>query len=293
MGQLKEKFNSDTELITVVARLISGYPEDVQATFTRLITDKYLNTADQLLYTRYGTRETRTDDGTIINMEIMSYLISNAAYYKKCLAYIDAEYNPVENYSSVEEETIETVYGEQGEDGSNTLAADEFKHGAHTDTHVEGFGGYDITSHTAKIKTESTPGTDTNTTTTSPYEDETFYNKEKVTSSHTMGVETVERVPAGDDGGNDIVSYDPKTNTDQYELYSDIAHFGDTKNEYEKTIDEHTDNVTRNLSRSGNIGTMTASRMLSEDAGFWKAFGWLSDMAHDIANLLSVGVWTL
>jgi hypothetical protein len=33
--------------------------------------------------------------------------------------------------------------------------------------------------------------------------------------------------------------------------------------------------------------------MIQGDYEVWKAFGWLADMAHDIANLLSIGVWAV
>ena len=300
MSQLKSKFDNNYHLITTVAGLITGYPEDVQETFARLITDKYLDAADKLLYTRYGERECRTEDPGIINMEILSYLIINAAYYKKCLAYIDAEYNPVENYSSIEEETIKTEYGERGESGSNTKAQDTFQHGAHTDSVTEGApltqggqGGYTVETHTAKVERKTTPPGDTSTVQTAPFESSEFFNQDKTTVTHTEGTETVKRVAESGDSGNDLVTFSQKKDISDYQQYNDIAHVGNTEDSWDKTVDEVEDNVTRNLSRSGNIGVMTAAQMMKEDKEFWKSFGWLSDMAHDIANLLTVGVWAL
>lgn len=311
MAKLKTKFNNDTQLITVVAGMISGYPDDVQETFTRLIEDKYLDAADKVLYTRYGERDLRSDDSIIINMEILSYLILHAPYYKKCLAYIDAEYNPVENYSSVEHETIKNEIDEVNNHGTNTKAEDTFKHGAHTDQHIhpqytdtntEGQGGYDVTVHTAKVKTESTPGTDTSTLKTAPYESSSFHNKEETSVTHTMGTETVERVASGNDSGNDKTSFSQKTDTyqhgahteqDQFPEYSDINHVGDTEDSFTNITDEREDNTTRHLTRAGNIGVMTAAQMMKEDEEFWRGFGWLVDIAHDVANLLTVGVWTI
>lgn len=311
MAQLKTKFDDQIHLITTVAGLISGYPEDVQETFARLITDKYLDTADKLLYTRYGERQLRSEDSIIINMEIMSYLILNAPYYKKCLDYIDAEYNPVENYSSVEDETIKTELDEVNNHGSQTKAEDTFRHGAHTDqktyaqytdTDTEGQGGYDVTTHTAKVKTTSTPGTDTSTLKVAPFESDSFHNKEQTTISHLEGTETVERLTSGNDNGNDKTSFSQKTDTHQhgqhtdqevYPTYDDISHVGDTQDSFENITDEREDNVTRHLTRAGNIGVMTAAQMMKEDKEFWKSFGWLSDMAHDVANLLTEGVWAV
>lgn len=309
--KLKEKFDNQLHLISTIAGTITGYPEDVQETFSRLLTDKYLDAADKVLYTRYGDRILRSEDDIIISIEVVSYLIMHAPYYKKCLEYIDAEYNPIENYSSSEHETFKNEYDSVMNHGLNTKGQDVIQHGAHTDQHVypqytdtytEGLGGYNVTEHIAKIKTSTTPGTDTSTTKTAPFESSDFFNKDQTTVSHTMGTETVERVETGDDGGDDKTSYSQKTNSDQHgahtdqivnSQYSDTYHLGGASDTFTDVTDKRTDNVTRDLSRSGNIGVMTAAQMMSDDRDFWKSFGWLQDLAHDIANLLTLGVWAV
>lgn len=329
MAQLKEKYNNNMQFLTIIASTISGYPEYVQETFARLLQDKYLDTADKILYTRYGDRELRTDEDLIISVEVLSYLLSNAKYYAKCLEYIDAEYNPVENYSSVEHETIKNEIDEVNNHGTNTKAQDTFRHGEHTDTqsfpeytdtqsypeytdqNTEGDGGYNVTSHTAKIKVTSHPGDITDTSSVAPFESDTFHNKEKNQRQQGEGWDSTERIAAGDDGGNDKVTYSQKTDKMkhaahddefvhgahddeyQYAQYDDINHVGNTVDSFTNVTDEREDNTTRDLTRSGNIGVMTAAQMMKEDKAFWQAFGWLQDMAHDIANLLTVGVWAL
>lgn len=293
MAQLKEKFNSNIQFLSILAGTITGYPEDVQATFTRLLSDKYLDIADKLLYTRYGERILRSEDDTIIAMEVLSYLLMNAHFYEKCLEYIDAEYDPIENYNGVEQETIDTTYDDVVQHGLDTKAQDTFQHGAHTDTYTEGFGGHDVTTHIAKTKTTSTPGTDTDTLKVSPDDIDGFHNKEQHTISHTQGTETYEKMETGGDDGNDKVSYSEKVNKDERQQYNDIAHVGGTQDSYAHYTDARDDKVVRSLYRHGNLGVTTSGQMIQGDYEVWKYFGWLSDMAHDIANLLSIGVWAV
>ena len=293
MAQLKEKFNSNIQFLSILAGTITGYPEDVQATFTRLLSDKYLDIADKLLYTRYGERILRSEDDTIIAMEVLSYLLMNAHFYEKCLEYIDAEYDPIENYNGIEEETTNLEYDEVYDHGTDTKAQDTFQHGSHTDTYTEGFGGHDVTTHIAKTKTTSTPGTDTDTLKVSPDDIDGFQNKEQHTIGHTQGTETYEKMETGNDGGNDKVEYSQKVNKDERQQYNDIAHVGGTEDSYGHTVDARSDSVTRSLYRHGNLGVTTSAQMIQGDYEVWKYFGWLSDMAHDIANLLSIGVWAV
>jgi hypothetical protein len=217
----------------------------------------------------------------------------NAHFYEKCLEYIDAEYDPIENYNGVEEETTNLEYDEVYDHGTDTKAQDTFQHGSHTDTFTEGFGGHDVTTHIAKTKTTSTPGTDTDTLKVSPDDTEGFHNKEQHSISHTQGTETYEKMETGNDGGNDKVEYSQKVNKDERQQYNDIAHVGGTEDSYGHTTDSRSDSVTRSLYRHGNLGVTTSAQMIQGDYEVWKYFGWLSDMAHDIANLLSIGVWAV
>lgn len=268
--------------------------------FNRLNTDGFLDAMDGLLTSLYGTRDLReklaTDAATVTlaKMQIQSYLFSRAEYFKKIFLYIDAEYNPVENYNGTESEMSTHTYGSVNTYGMDTKGQDTYQHGAHTDTHTEGAdGGWNVTTHIAKTKTTSTPPTDTDTLETAPFESETFYNKEKRTLSHTQGTETIERMTTGDDGGNDKVSYTQKKNKDEYVQYNDIAHVGGTNDSFSHTTGEHTDSFSRSFLRHGNIGVLSSGELLEKDSRFWREFGWLRDTAHDVANIISSGVWAL
>lgn len=241
-----------------------------------------------------------------------AYLLERNRYLVQILEYFASEYDPIENYSQSEHETIDTTYAERTDHGTDTKAQDTFKHGAHTDqqtfpqytdtTTTGADGGYNVTTHTAKTKTTTHPGDVTDTGQNAPFESDTFYNKSKNTRTIGEGWESVERIPAGTDGGDDKISYSARKDTVQHGLhtdqyvypeYSDVAHVGNTIDSYEHITDEHVDGVVRDLSRNGNIGVQTAAQMLTFDEGFWWSFKPLQKLARELAALLTEGVIAL
>ena len=260
---------------------------------------------------------------------VEAYLIERSRYLAQVLEYFKAEYNPIENYSQNEHEEISTTYAERTDHGTDTKAEDTFRHGAHTDqqsftqysdiqinpsytdTVTTGVGGYDVTTHLAKVETQTTPPGDTSTTSVAPFESDTFHNKEQTAVTHTQGSQTVARVAVGGDAGNDKVSYSQKQDTNLhgahndelqhgahtdsmiYPTYDDMAHVGGTEDSYEHITDERTDSVERDLDRSGNIGVQTAAQMMQLDESFWWGFKPLQKMAREIAALLVEGVTVL
>lgn len=241
-----------------------------------------------------------------------AYLLERNRYLVQILEYFASEYNPIENYNQSEHETIDTTYGPHVDHGTDTKAQDTFKHGSHTDqqtfpqytdtTTTGANGGYNVTTHTAKTKTTTHPGDVTDTGQNAPYEDDDFYNKTKNTRTIGEGWESVERIPAGTDNGDDKISYSTRTDTVQhgqhtdqyvYPEYSDVAHVGGTTDSYNHIVDERTDGVERDLSRSGNIGVQTAAQMLTFDEGFWWSFKPLQKLARELAALLTEGVIAL
>lgn len=270
---------------------------------------------DTVIKSRQGKWEVDSDyveDPEDAIEAVGAYLIERSRYIGQVLEYFNAEYNPIENYSQHEEESIDTTYADRTDHGTDTKAQDTFKHGAHTDQQtyaqytdtdtVGANGGYNVTTHIAKSKTTNTPGTTTTTTEVAPYEDDDYSNREKTTVAQTPGNETYEKLVTGDDGGNDKVSYSARTDTRQhgqhtdqlaYAEYSDIAHVGGTIDSYSHTIDGRMDSIDRELDRSGNIGVQTAAQMMTLDEAFWWSFKPLQKMAREIAALLVGGVIAL
>ena len=241
-----------------------------------------------------------------------AYLVERSRYIGQVLEYYNSEYNPIENYNQHEDESIDTTYATRIDHGTDTKAQDTFKHGAHTDQQifaqytdtdtVGANGGYNVTTHIAKTKTTSHPGDITDTKSVSPYEDDTYTNREKNKREQEEGWESIEKIAVSDDGGNDKVSYSARTDTRQHGAhtdqlsfaeYSDVAHVGGTVDSYSHTIDGRKDSIERELDRSGNIGVQTAAQMMTLDEAFWWGFKPLRKMAREIAALLVEGVVAL
>lgn len=321
----------------MIENTTDGLVTDICATFTggvlATVHEKGVDEViDHVLYSRHGKQimdEELTEDPEDLTMAVTAYLMERGRYMLQVIAYIESEYNPIENYSQHEEESIDTTYAERTDHGTDTKAEDTFRHGQHidsqnyaqysdtqknpqyTDTMTTGKNGYDVTQHTAKVQTQTTPPGDTSTTSVAPFDDDTFHNKEQTAVSHTAGTQTVERIATGTDSGNDKTSFSQRVDetmheahnvemqhgqhTDQftYAQYDDIAHVGGTEDSYEHVTDERTDNISRELDRSGNIGVQTAAQMLQLDEAFWWNFRPFQKIAREIAALITEGVTVL
>ena len=313
----------------LVTDICSTFETGYIAAFHEMGLDEVL---DATIISRHGRQiidGEYVEDPTDATDAVTAYLVERSRYLYQITEYYNAEYNPIENYSQEEHETVKSEYDEVNQHGTDTKAEDEYQHGQHTDTDVFptytdqvinpqytdtttiGSGGYDVTQHTAKVQTQTTPPGDTSTVSVAPFESDTFHNKERTAVTHTQGTETVEKIASGSDGGDDKTSYSQRTDTVQhgqhtdqitkgahtdqhtYAQYSDIAHVGDTQDSYSHITDEREDNVTRDLTRSGNIGVQTAAQMLQLDESFWWNFKPLQKLAREIAALLVEGVEAL
>lgn len=244
-----------------------------------------------------------------------SYLMEKAPYIKKCLEYIDAEYNPIENYAGVEHEVMTDTMDARRSDYARADAATEdktttseqhstYSYPQHTTTSYIGkTTGYDVEVYEAKRETKVETDQDaTQTTQVAPFESSEFFNKEKVTSKPAETTTTVSRVATGSDAGKDKTHYSPRTDemvdgqhddevtTDEFDVTNSIGARGVTgfnaSNSYE---DVHT----RDLTKSGNIGVLTAAEMLTRDNEFWKNFNFLYDLCSGIVSKVAEGVIAL
>lgn len=317
---------SDNTTDGLVTDICSAFDTGYIAAFHEMGFDSVL---DETIISRHGRQtidEEYVEDPTDATDAVRAYLLERSRYLYQIVEYYNAEYNPIENYSQTEHETIKSEFDEVNQHGTDTKAQDTYRHGEHTDSDIfpactdsvvnpqytdtltTGQGGYDITQHTAKVQTQTTPPGDTNTLKVAPFESDSFHNKEQTSTTHTQGTQTVERIASGTDAGNDKTSFSQKVDTNQhgahtdqitkgahtdqhtFAQYDDIAHVGGTQDSYSHISDEREDNVTRDLSRSGNIGVQTAAQMLQLDEAFWWNFKPLQKLAREIAALLAEGV---
>ena len=159
---------------------------------------------DGLLKYMHGKQimdEDYVDDPNSGYNTISYYIQEKSRYLAQVVSYFESEYNPIENYSQVEHETVKSEFDEVNQHGTDTKAQDEYQHGQHTDTDVyptytdqvtvpqytdtdtTGQGGYDITQHIAKTQTQNTPPGNTRTQQVAPFDDDNYHNKEKVTDT--------------------------------------------------------------------------------------------------------------
>lgn len=268
--------------------------ENAQAAFEDFVTLKYATVVDDIMRYKFGDRETLYDDEAISADEwlyaIKAYLFSRWRYIKQALEYLEAEYNPIENYSGVEHEETEydvkehkRTKGEQTNSRLEPIDVTKTVYGQHTDT---------ITPAEKTIDTVTDKQTTTNKV--APFDSSDFSNKEQTITEGQQ-----------DGGGTKVHQTVSQQQADSY-FYPEkndtvTSHFGMaegyeismTEGERIDTDHPHKDITTRDLQKSGNIGVLTSSAMLTQDDEFWRAFRWLDDLAHDAANILAKSVWAM
>lgn len=319
--------------MTTAAQTISNsllYPDDTKAVFENFLSGQYAQTVDQILSYKFGNRECLYSEDAIEDEEykpaVQAYLFSRWRYIAQSMEYLEAEYNPIENYSGDETET--TTYDSAAK--KRTITDDIARHETqddipqhkttqHYDTFEEFFDPKVSVDTQTTDKQTNTVISDKQTSTTknAPFESDTFHNKEQVTiegQENDGGLKTETTISGEQPGGAIKVetktelqdhagaaSPDPRQKTER-----------PTREDYEKTdpyldkhiqlayIDEHTidddqfrDVTTRTLLKTGNIGVQTAAQMLAMDADFWDHFRWLDELAHELAVILGYTVWAM
>lgn len=145
---------------------------------------------------------------------------------------------------------------------------------------------YNMTENEGVSDTES--GKDTTTRTYDEY-------KETEKLGHTVEADDTSNIFGFDnnDSSNPDGVHDSKTkNTTTYGKSADT---GDTREIEGSHADEtqygHKNNRTRNLTRKGNIGVMTSTQMIRDDAAYWSAENFFDRIAADIASVLTIPIY--
>lgn len=289
-------------VMTAAQRLSSdtGIPEDAQQVFDQFVADDYASTVDLLLSNKYGQRELIYSDEAISGDQhepaIKAYLYSKWRYIAQCMEYLAAEYNPIENYQGDETET--TTFDGGARSGTTGAVS-----GSRTDTREEPednisytYGAHTDTIRPAAKTTTTTADKQTTTTETAPFESSEFFHKDKVTleGQQTGGASQTTSVVSqtADDSYSYAQRHDGEVrHVGGHYLVTDIK--GSQTDSGTHSEAAYQDVTTRVFSRHGNLGQTTAGQMLTMDADFWKAFGWLDDLAHDLAVILAVTVWAV
>lgn len=296
-----ETSNNGTAIKDIITALSSdtSIPETDREVFNQLNTDGYAATLDETLVSHYGERTLRP---TVLNeylsvpfwkVNIKAYLKRKAVYFRHCLEYISAEYNPIENVFGEEHEETSTTHGERHSATTDTDEPRTFSTEYDYPLHQRDIVNPQVITEEfteANIITKTEHGDDTSTTSVSPFDDSAnWYNQDKVKNEYGNVTETEQpynrkfKTPSNTVSEKDLARKDTVTE----------KHLVDEVSTHDTTIDEAVDSFERDFSRHGNIGVATPAELIEKDAETWRAFGWLYDTAHDIANLISGGIWAL
>jgi hypothetical protein len=233
-------------------------------------------------YTSFNIRESQLVEyasGILADLAANTILLEKAMYIRQQMAYQDAEYNPIENYSQIEHEDItntvdnrrETVTRNKGQQ----IDTDEY--GQQQDTLQQ--GQRSTTVNTGRREDTMSIGARSHTTQTAPFESSTFYNKDK--SQDAAATDSQVSSPAVDSTTLAAVS---DTNTKSQ--HTDTHTSGQRSDSDSITKNGYEDVTERNLTRSGNIGVQTAAQMMALDNDFWSKNNWLREIATEIIRVV-------
>ena len=207
------------------------------------------------------------------------YTMFNEKWSRLWLAF-QQEYNPINNYDMVENETIsETTDNTETHTGTDTTAHTGTATTTHTGTDTNTRTGSETETHTG---TDTTETSGTNENEVSAFNSSTYQDNEKVTNSETNENEK---------DLTDTRTYNNLTDTNTQNLTEQ-----GTQNLTDQTTKNLTDNMDgqkdteRELTRSGNIGVTTTQQMLTSEIELRK---WLyyNSVFNDIDSILTLSIY--
>lgn len=276
-------------------------------------------TIDEYIYHNYGYRILRDYsppvkmmDIVMLQNEIQNMLLTNEYKYKTLYVTTTFEYNPIENYSSIEERyhygedtgsnTLTTgagkttVINDIGETVSTTtesssehIATDKVDYGQHRETQTD-----DIAKQ--KETVISNNGTTEQVHSVSPSDETVFYGKDKTVTDQTKDGEMTTTRDAHTD--NHTINIEPKsdTTTTTIKPYEDTTtnRLNNRQDVNTTTTDTKEDINRRDLqtefyeknTKSGNVGVTTSQQMLMSEREVAN-FSLISIIAHDIVNQIT------
>ena len=235
--------------------------------------DKYDQTVDNILFTRHGKKEVFTDmleeigNNPLYYYTIQAYLTERAPWIRQQMAYVEADYDPIENFIGYEKEEIEYDVKQRHNLRTDTEKAYTFQHTKQTPQIIsEQYTEADVVTETTQLKT-------TTENSVAPFDSDTYHDNNKTET--TPGKITNTEKP-----------YNRKTKTPQITVTDTDTLQADKKFTVDFTDDAHKDKTTREVNRHGNQGIQTAAQMMQLDSDWWRANRWLSTLALDIVNLI-------
>lgn len=238
------------------------------------------------LETGKTTSDTQKYDIDRITDIITGVIRANAPKYWAMLTAFLAEYDPIDNYSMIEESLDVRTQGTENKanTGTSTLAQ------TGTDS-IEGASSGNTSSQSSG--TESGTNDTTTTNSVAPYENQDFLNHDKsVVDQDTAG--TTSNTASGTSSGT-TNSTETKNLTDTTTQNLKEEKSYDTVGAKTITLDDTfswdgSDTNQHGLRRKGNIGVTTSQQMLESEIAL-KSRDIVQEIYNDINHVVLLGVW--
>lgn len=273
-----------------------GYtmPEYFSDTISRFTTEGYADAIDRYLQQLFGQYEIYVDEPEDV---LDSFFFEREPYIRKQFEYLDAEYNPIENYSGHEQE-------ENWIKSDEKVITDTHDHKQYRDTSF--YDDHVIYYDEGQKKTTFSNGTRRETTLQGkedtvnkvvPYngsalQDASGSSRSGNAANDSIQTEVTTTYVGGDPYNiEENLALNGETTTDN--SHTDYLEHGAHKDEDKRTADEYEDYTKRILDKTGNIGVQTAAQMMEMDRRLWESNKWLRYLAKDIAGLLGAEVMGL
>ena len=246
-------------------------------TYPDFITSDVKNTVEDICLYDYGQRKIRPyierltkEDWpggitptleTVVQFAVTSFINKNAYKYATLFTTEGFEYNPIENYAMLEVMTDDTTDITYGRTDTRTLNLTD--------------------ERTANLTDETTPDlTETHTL-------------NSLTNTETVEIEGFNSSTFNDSDRKTNVGTGSETTTSTGTTSTTTT--GTDTNEHTGTdtnVQSGTDTHVRNyeLTRTGNIGTVTAQDMVSQEREI-ADFSAVSEFTHDLINAITIGVY--
>lgn len=280
-----------------IASVLSVYPdmpEYFNATFLRFVEQYFYTAVDQYLMQLFGNYDIYVDNVADI---ITAALKEREPYIRKQFEYMDAEYNPIENYSGheVEENWINSAEKTTTIDYDKKQHKDDYFYDTSQSNY---YPGQKKTTYNNGTRQETTlQGKEDTVNKVVPYngsalQDATGSSRSGNVANDSIQTQVTTTYINGDPYNiEENLSVDgEKTTSESKTDYIEYGAHTDQDKRVQEAYDDHTKRV---LDKSGNIGVQTAAQMMEMDRAFWERNKWLRYLAKDIAGLLGAEVMGL
>lgn len=273
-----------------------GYtmPSYFTATLYRFTTEGYADAIDKYIQQLFGSYDIYVEDPEAV---LDSFFFEREPYIRKQFEYLDAEYNPIENYAGHEQEenwissaekTVTTDYDKK-----------QHKDDYYYDTSQSNYypGEKKSTFHNGTRQETTLQGQEDTVNKVVPYNGSALQDASGSSRSGNAANDSIQTQVTTTYVGGDPYNIEENLSLDgektTTESKTDYIQYGAHKDQDKRVQDAYEDYTKRILDKSGNIGVQTAAQMIEMDRRLWESNKWLRYLTKDIAGLLGAEVMGL